>query len=327
MPVLVVGVELAGVGEPLLDHPAAEGAESAVDGDPVRSRTGIDDRLGVRTQIVERQRRAVGVETGGLEHRPVVVEHRVREIERHRPLHPGDVVARQHRLAELRGVVTIGLDARPDRNHRLGVDRLLHVVLGEHHQIGTTVLTRLDVLVERLVVAALELELHAHRGLAGVVGLGQGLDGGVGLTGQAMPEQHFDGLIGGIQGADRAGRQGVQRRGRRRRRRRVRDDGGLAGRRGGVGRRRVAVRRLGGGGRRQRGRRGVAGVDDRFTAAAGRQGEGGDHEQSQSAVHPFTAPAVSPRTSCRWNTSSAAKIGTAAITVPAISRFGLSRVE
>ncbi len=45
------------------------------------------------------------------------------------------------------------------------------------------------------------------------------------------------------------------------------------------------------------------------------------------SFHPFTAPAVSPRTNCFWNTTKTIKIGTAAMIVPAMIKFGLSRSD
>ena len=45
---------------------------------------------------------------------------------------------------------------------------------------------------------------------------------------------------------------------------------------------------------------------------------------STTTAHPFTAPAVRPRTSWRWKTSRITKMGSATMTVPAMTRLGLS---
>ena len=53
----------------------------------------------------------------------------------------------------------------------------------------------------------------------------------------------------------------------------------------------------------------------------------GRDERVSAALHPFTAPAVRPRTSWRWNRAASIATGMAAITVPAITRFGSSSAE
>ena len=85
--VLVVGVELTGLGEPLLDVPATARVETRVECQSVLRRARLHDRLTVGSQVVERHRGLLRVEARGLEHALVVVEHRVGDVERHRPLH------------------------------------------------------------------------------------------------------------------------------------------------------------------------------------------------------------------------------------------------
>ena len=66
-----------------------------------------------------------------------------------------------------------------------------------------------------------------------------------------------------------------------------------------------------------------AGGDDRVARTA-RHGDQRGGRQTGEAPHPFTAPAVSPRTNWRWNAISTTKIGSEAITVPAVTRLSLS---
>ena len=84
--VLVVGVELVRLGEPLLDVPAAAAVDAGVEGEAVGggAATTTICSLAARSSSSVAGR-IVGVEPGRGEHLPVVVEDRVRDVERHRP--------------------------------------------------------------------------------------------------------------------------------------------------------------------------------------------------------------------------------------------------
>ena len=75
-------------------------------------RTSSSDRGGV-----------VGVEAGSLEDVLVVVQHRVADAEWHAALHAARRVRGQRRGLERAGVVARRLEARPDRDDRVGVGR------------------------------------------------------------------------------------------------------------------------------------------------------------------------------------------------------------
>ena len=108
-----------------------------------------------------------------------------------------------------------------------------------------------------------------------------------------MPELDLDGAVGALQCVDRA-QLGV--------------DSGLAslGALAGAAPAAVVPTAAGGGHEGQHGQQ------------AGEQGG------SLHAGHPFTAPAVSPRTRWRWNTMRTSAMGRAAMRVPAITRLSSS---
>ena len=201
-----------------------------------------------------------------LERRLVVVEDRVADVERHRPLHAGRRVRSaapgQERLTCRSRSAS---HARPDRDHRVGVGHLLHHVLGQHHQLRTAVLPALHVLVDRLLVAALVLERRrgpssgwrCTRRSASVSVVSS-------VGAEAVPERDLDRARRHVvEGVDRARRQ---------RRRAASWSSWRSGRRRSVRRRQRLARARSAAGRQRRGRRhgGAARcrLEDRLTVAA-----------------------------------------------------------
>ena len=134
--VAVVGVQLVGPGEPLLEEPAATGVDARVEGDAGARRRRW--RRAARTSPAAPRATAAGASGS----RPacskadlVVVEDRVADVERHRPLHAVGLVGEQHPGQERRLVEALGLHARADRDHALGVGHLLDHVLRHHHHL------------------------------------------------------------------------------------------------------------------------------------------------------------------------------------------------
>jgi hypothetical protein len=162
--------------------------------------TGVLELLGGGFHLVERLRRVVRIEPGALERPLVVIEHRVRHVERHRPelaLHrvvvvdPFDVVGQ---------VVLLGVDARLRREHRLRVDHLLEAGVLDLDEIGEVTARQTGPeLVERVRVRGLVDDGDTHVVLRRVEPVGEPQDLLlVGALQPALPVGDLDRLALGV---------------------------------------------------------------------------------------------------------------------------------
>ena len=129
--VAVVDKRVTGFGKPVLDEPRV-----GPDRDPVLGRTALHDPAGVGLHGVERRGRSVGVESRARERGLVVVEQRVRVVERHWPQHALDAVVREHAWDVVGGVRMIGLQARLRREHGVRVEQGLQRRILALEQVG-----------------------------------------------------------------------------------------------------------------------------------------------------------------------------------------------
>ena len=111
--VVVVDVQLAGLAEPLLEEPRRARHHDAVRVARPCRRSSAPRRALLRACGAAPRGRGRPART-----RPVVVEDRVRDVERHRPQHVVDRVVADDALDEVGRVVVVGLDARRGREHR-----------------------------------------------------------------------------------------------------------------------------------------------------------------------------------------------------------------
>ncbi len=239
----------------------------------------VDELLGGGPHLGEGARRLVRVEAGLGELGLVVEEDRVRDRPRHRPLHPARRVVRQGPGQVRGGVVARRLDARLGGHGAAAVDHLLDDRLLHLHQVGQVAALEAGlVLREGVLVVRLLGELDVDLVLGLVERLGCRLQPVEVGADHRVPEEDLDRLLGPLQ-LGKAAVGGVHR-----------------------GVERAADGVVG----RARG--------DRPDEQARREHR--CHERRPPA-HPFTAPAVRPRTRCFWKKSSRMNSGRAASTVPA----------
>ena len=81
--VLVVGIELIGLGQPLLQEPPSAAVDAVVERQAVGDGAAVDELLAGDPQVLEAAGRIVRIEPGLHERRPVVVQDRVGEVEGH----------------------------------------------------------------------------------------------------------------------------------------------------------------------------------------------------------------------------------------------------
>ena len=170
---------------------------------PYVAAPGVDDLLRVLPQFLERDRRAVRIETGLLEHRLVVEQHRGRDVQRHRPLHAAGLVGEHRPRQERRDVEVAGLHACRRRDHGVGIGHLLEHVLGHLHDVRSVRGACQEVLVDQLFVAVLVLQLDNDAILAGVVQVGE-VDEGLALGRlHGVPERDVHRLVDRVEGVHR----------------------------------------------------------------------------------------------------------------------------
>ena len=192
--------------------------------EPVRGGARLDDLARRLLELLERARRGVRVEAGGANDLAVVEQHRVADVERHRPLHAlgrvGVAAPQEQRVAvEAR---------RPRCTPRTGTNESVSTITctvysGTCTRSGRLSWLGLQVLVDDLLVAALVLQRDADLRLARVVLVGQRGQRLLEVGGHPVPERDLDRLIGRVERVDRARRERVEQRrlGRRRRDRRT----------------------------------------------------------------------------------------------------------
>ena len=215
------------------------------------------------------------------------------------------------------GVVAARLDARLDRDDRLACPPSSAPCTRASARGRDGSLSRLQVLVDRLLVARLD-QRHVDLGLAGVVAVGEPLQLLGQRAGHPVPEGQLDRSAGSGQGSRRAVRQRVeQRRGRGRGDRRV--DGGQGSSPTG----KVTPGARVTGGRLGDDDRLLARRDDRAPRTARHRNQHRRRQQRQT-LHPLTAPAVSPRTNWRWNSDQHHEDRQGGDHGPAVTRLSLS---
>ena len=151
----------------------------------------------VGAYFLERRRRLVRIETGPLERGLVVVEHRVRHVERHRPQHLVDAVVVDDPLDVVAHVVLVGVDARLRGQHGSAVDHVLQARVLALHEVGQLLVRQPGgVPREVVLVARRGRQRHLHLVLRRVVLVRQLLELVFVRARHRVPERDVDRTLG-----------------------------------------------------------------------------------------------------------------------------------